>query len=85
VKSGSTDRNGENPSMIHGSNHPDNMISPVAAIVLRVRRPADLGIEAVGLVEGVPGNEFREGDVVAIALGGFDAQAGETGGYGIGT
>ena len=36
-----------------------------------VRFPRVLGIEAVGLVEGAPGGEFRKGDVVATAMGGM--------------
>ncbi|KAI9812197.1 MAG: hypothetical protein M1827_004863 [Pycnora praestabilis] len=33
--------------------------------------PRILGIEAVGTVEEVPGNEFKKGDVVATAMGGM--------------
>jgi NADPH:quinone reductase-like Zn-dependent oxidoreductase len=36
-----------------------------------VKFPRVLGIEAVGLVEEAPGNEFRKGDVVATAMGGM--------------
>ena len=36
-----------------------------------VKFPRRLGIEAVGLVELVPGGEFRKGDVVATAMGGM--------------
>ncbi len=36
-----------------------------------VRFPRVLGIEAVGLVEAAPGNEFRKGDIVATAMGGM--------------
>jgi NADPH:quinone reductase-like Zn-dependent oxidoreductase len=36
-----------------------------------VKFPRILGIEAVGLVEDAPGNEFRHGDVVATAMGGM--------------
>lgn len=36
-----------------------------------VKLPRILGIEAVGLVEEAPGNEFRKGDVVATAMGGM--------------
>jgi len=36
-----------------------------------VRFPRILGIEAAGLVEHAPGNEFRRGDVVATAMGGW--------------
>src|SRR5260370_23803963 len=36
-----------------------------------VRFPRVLGIEAVGLVEEVPGDEFRKGDIVATAMGGM--------------
>ncbi|KAI9717695.1 MAG: hypothetical protein M1828_007098 [Chrysothrix sp. TS-e1954] len=32
--------------------------------------PRVLGIEAVGVVEDAPGNEFKKGDVVATAMGG---------------
>jgi NADPH:quinone reductase-like Zn-dependent oxidoreductase len=34
-----------------------------------VRFPRVLGIEAVGLVEEDPGDEFRKGDIVATAMG----------------
>lgn len=33
--------------------------------------PRILGIEAVGLVEEAPGNEFSKGDIVATAMGGM--------------
>jgi hypothetical protein len=33
--------------------------------------PRVLGIEAVGLVEEAPGNEFRQGDIVASVMGGM--------------
>ncbi len=36
-----------------------------------VEFPRILGIEAVGLVEKAPGNEFRQGDTVATAMGGM--------------
>jgi NADPH:quinone reductase-like Zn-dependent oxidoreductase len=39
-----------------------------------VKFPRILGIEAVGLVELVPGGEFRKGDVVATAMGGMGRQ-----------
>ena len=39
-----------------------------------VRFPRILGIEAVGTVERAPGQEFREGDVVATAMGGMGRQ-----------
>ena len=39
-----------------------------------VNFPRVLGIEAVGLVEGAPGNEFRRGDTVATAMGGMGRQ-----------
>ena len=46
-----------------------------------VEFPRVLGIEAVGLVAQVPGNEFLEGDIVATAMGGmgraFDGGYGE--------
>ena len=35
-----------------------------------VQFPRVLGIEAVGVVEDAPGNEFEKGDVVATAMGG---------------
>jgi NADPH:quinone reductase-like Zn-dependent oxidoreductase len=36
-----------------------------------VKFPRILGIEAVGLVEHAPGNEFGKGDMVATAMGGM--------------
>lgn len=36
-----------------------------------VKFPRILGIEAVGIVEEAPGDEFRKGDVVATAMGGL--------------
>jgi NADPH:quinone reductase-like Zn-dependent oxidoreductase len=39
-----------------------------------VKFPRVLGIEAVGLVEAAPGNEFRKGDTVATAMGGMGRQ-----------
>jgi NADPH:quinone reductase-like Zn-dependent oxidoreductase len=36
-----------------------------------VKFPRVLGIEAVGLVEEAPGNEFRKDDIVATAMGGM--------------
>ena len=39
-----------------------------------VRFPRVLGIEAVGLVEEAPANEFRKGDVIATAMGGLGRQ-----------
>jgi NADPH:quinone reductase-like Zn-dependent oxidoreductase len=36
-----------------------------------VKFPRVLGIEAVGLVESAPGGEFRTGDLVATAMGGW--------------
>jgi NADPH:quinone reductase-like Zn-dependent oxidoreductase len=36
--------------------------------------PRILGIEAVGLVEAAPGNEFRKGEKVATAMGGMGRQ-----------
>jgi NADPH:quinone reductase-like Zn-dependent oxidoreductase len=39
-----------------------------------VKFPRVLGIEAVGLVEEAPGNEFQEGDIVATAMGGMGRQ-----------
>jgi NADPH:quinone reductase-like Zn-dependent oxidoreductase len=36
-----------------------------------VKFPRILGIEAVGLVAAAPGKEFREGDIVATAMGGM--------------
>jgi NADPH:quinone reductase-like Zn-dependent oxidoreductase len=44
-----------------------------------VRFPRVLGIEAVGLVEAAPGNDFQKGDVVATAMGGLGRQI--DGGY----
>jgi NADPH:quinone reductase-like Zn-dependent oxidoreductase len=44
-----------------------------------VHFPRVLGIEAVGLVEEAPGNEFRRGDTVATAMGGMGRQS--DGGY----
>jgi NADPH:quinone reductase-like Zn-dependent oxidoreductase len=38
------------------------------------RFPRVLGIEAVGLVENAPGNEFRKGEIVATAMGGMGRQ-----------
>jgi NADPH:quinone reductase-like Zn-dependent oxidoreductase len=40
----------------------------------RVKFPRILGIEAVGLVEEAPGNEFSKGDIVATAMGGIGRQ-----------
>src|ERR1700732_1185317 len=37
----------------------------------RVKFPRVLGIEAVGVIESAPGNEFRKGDIVATAMGGM--------------
>ena len=37
-----------------------------------VKFPRILGIEAVGLVESAPGNQFRKGDKVPTAMGGLD-------------
>ncbi len=45
-----------------------------------VKFPRVLGIEAVGVVESAPGNEFRRGDIVATAMGGMGRQF--DGGYG---
>ena len=42
-------------------------LSPVSA----VQFPRILGIEAVGLVEAAPGDEFEKGDIVATAMGGM--------------
>jgi NADPH:quinone reductase-like Zn-dependent oxidoreductase len=39
-----------------------------------VKFPRILGIEAVGLVEEAPGNEFKKGDAVATAMGGMGRQ-----------
>ena len=39
-----------------------------------VKFPRILGIEAVGLVEEAPGNEFSKGDIVATAMGGMGRQ-----------
>ena len=39
-----------------------------------VKFPRVLGIEAVGVVEAAPGREFREGDIVATAMGGMGRQ-----------
>jgi NADPH:quinone reductase-like Zn-dependent oxidoreductase len=39
-----------------------------------VKFPRILGIEAVGLVEHAPGNEFHKGDVVATVMGGMGRQ-----------
>src|ERR1700692_4225482 len=39
-----------------------------------VKFPRILGIEAVGLVEYAPSNEFRKGDMVATAMGGMGRQ-----------
>jgi NADPH:quinone reductase-like Zn-dependent oxidoreductase len=39
-----------------------------------VKFPRVLGIEAVGLVESAPGNEFRKGEIVATAMGGMGRQ-----------
>ena len=36
-----------------------------------VKFPRVLGIEAVGVVEAAPGGEFRQGDIVATAMGGL--------------
>src|SRR5258706_14391792 len=36
-----------------------------------VKFPLILGIEAVGLVEEAPGNEFQKGHIVATAMGGM--------------
>lgn len=37
----------------------------------QVKFPRVLGIEAVGIVESAPGNQFRKGDKVATAMGGM--------------
>jgi NADPH:quinone reductase-like Zn-dependent oxidoreductase len=39
-----------------------------------VHFPRVLGIEAVGIVEDVPGGEFRKGDIVATCMGGMGRQ-----------
>ena len=39
-----------------------------------VRFPRILGIEAAGVVEEAPGNEFNKGDIVATAMGGMGRQ-----------
>jgi NADPH:quinone reductase-like Zn-dependent oxidoreductase len=39
-----------------------------------VQFPRVLGIEAVGLVEEAPGNEFQKGDIVATVMGGMGRQ-----------
>jgi NADPH:quinone reductase-like Zn-dependent oxidoreductase len=39
-----------------------------------VKFPRILGIEAVGVVEKAPGDEFRKGDIVATAMGGMGRQ-----------
>jgi len=39
-----------------------------------VKFPRVLGIEAVGVVEQAPGNEFKTGDMVATAMGGMGRQ-----------
>jgi NADPH:quinone reductase-like Zn-dependent oxidoreductase len=39
-----------------------------------VKFPRVLGIEAVGLVEEAPGDEFRKGDVIMTAMGGMGRQ-----------
>ena len=36
-----------------------------------MRFPRILGIEAVGVVEAAPGDEFEKGDIVATAMGGM--------------
>src|SRR5712664_266417 len=36
-----------------------------------VKFPRILGIEAVGVVDNAPGGEFKEGDIVATAMGGM--------------
>ena len=41
-----------------------------------VKFPRVLGIEAVGLVAQAPGSEFREGDIVATAMGGMGSDFG---------
>jgi NADPH:quinone reductase-like Zn-dependent oxidoreductase len=44
-----------------------------------VKFPRVLGIEAVGIVDNAPGGEFKEGDIVATAMGGMGREFG--GGY----
>ena len=44
-----------------------------------VKFPRVLGIEAVGVVEAAPGGEFRQGDLVATAMGGLGREF--VGGY----
>jgi NADPH:quinone reductase-like Zn-dependent oxidoreductase len=39
-----------------------------------IKFPRVLGIEAVGVVEQAPGDEFKKGDVVATAMGGMGRQ-----------
>jgi len=39
-----------------------------------VKFPRVLGIEAVGVVEAAPGDEFRKGDIVATVMGGLGRQ-----------
>jgi NADPH:quinone reductase-like Zn-dependent oxidoreductase len=39
-----------------------------------VKFPRVLGIEAVGVVDSTPGNEFQKGDIVATAMGGMGRQ-----------
>jgi len=39
-----------------------------------VKFPRVLGIEAVGIVDSAPGNEFQKGDIVATAMGGMGRQ-----------
>src|SRR3984957_19679396 len=39
-----------------------------------VKFPRVLGIEAVGVVAAAPGGEFRQGDIVATAMGGLGRQ-----------
>ena len=39
--------------------------------VSEVRFPRVLGIEAMGIVENAPGDEFHKGDIVATAMGGM--------------
>src|SRR6202035_4768068 len=36
-----------------------------------VKFPRVLGIEAVGIVDNAPGGEFKQGDIVATAMGGM--------------
>ena len=45
-----------------------------------VRFPRILGIEAAGVVEEAPGNEFHRGDIVVTAMGGMGRDF--DGGYG---